>query len=114
MLVGLNSLHNSLSGLAEQVGNSMENWCSVSQRELLYENYAIAINRWEQISYIEKLDLPGGERWWLTSLMPIKSVSRIYRIIGSALDITNTRHTENALSTFLPIMCCLQICQSKP
>ena len=108
-IVAVNDLHAKLSGLRDEVGQPMSSWCPGDVLAHLYENYALATETWEQISYVEELELPRGNGWWSTSLMPIRSKSGVVRIIGSAKDISMSRITEQALSTFLP-MC--SVCKS--
>ncbi|EFO31093.1 hypothetical protein TRICHSKD4_3617 [Roseibium sp. TrichSKD4] len=108
-VIALNHLHASLTGLKDEVGQPMSSWCPRETRVLLFENYGLATDTWEQVSYVEELDLPSGMGWWSTSLMPIRTRSGVVRIVGSAKDISHSRITEQALATFLP-MC--SVCKS--
>ncbi|NEQ33338.1 MAG: PAS domain S-box protein [Leptolyngbya sp. SIO4C5] len=52
----------------------------------------------QAISYEERLVLEGQETWWLTTHNPVKDgAERIYRIVGTAIDITERRKIERAL-----------------
>ena len=109
LLVGINALHNKLSGLGSQQGKRFREWCPEAQRTELFSNYNLAADAWNQISYEEELDLPGGKRWWTTTLMPLKSNSGRIRVVGSARDISDTVRTEKALAEFVPIC---SVCKS--
>ncbi|HEX3498891.1 MAG TPA: PAS-domain containing protein, partial [Stellaceae bacterium] len=52
------------------------------------------------IVYEERLRLPPDERWWQTSLTPIKDkAGAVVQILGIAIDITERKRVESKLST---------------
>lgn len=63
--------------------------------EKLIENYTRALHSNDVISYEEFLELPGGAKYWLTSLkkIVIPKSERVI-IIGSARDITELKNKE--------------------
>ncbi|WP_346291051.1 PAS domain S-box protein [Sphaerothrix gracilis] len=64
----------------------------------IQQNYRRCTSLGQAISYEERLVLEGQETWWLTTLNPVKDgAERIYRIVGTAIDITERRKIERAL-----------------
>ena len=58
--------------------------------------HCIAAN--DTVSYEECLLFRGEPRWWLTTLNPLKDeTGRIYRIVGTALDINDRKRAEALL-----------------
>ncbi len=54
------------------------------------------------ISYEESLTLQNQPSWWFTTLNPLKTEDgRVYRIVGTALDITKLKQAEAALQDAL-------------
>jgi two-component sensor histidine kinase len=50
------------------------------------------------ISYEESLPFQGRDSWWLTTLTPLRDAqSRIYRLIGNAMNITDRKQAEEQL-----------------
>ncbi|WP_339897282.1 PAS domain-containing protein [uncultured Gilvimarinus sp.] len=66
------------------------------------------------MSYIESFPLHGKPTWWKTSLYPLMNdLGEIYRIIGSAADVTDLKTAENKLAeseSFLQTVVDLAIC----
>ncbi len=63
------------------------------------ENYRTCIERGTSRTYEECLPFQGQQRWTLTTLTPLRDErSQIYRIIGTATDITKRKHAELALA----------------
>lgn len=58
------------------------------------ENYRECVKNKKSISYEEKLDLPEGELYWLTTLTPIIEDDTVIKIMGSATDITQMKELE--------------------
>lgn len=74
--------------LGEEVGN------------IVAENYRNCINGRTSMTYEEKLDLPGGNFIWLTTLTPIFEGDVVTHIVGSAEDITVRKRLELELETY--------------
>jgi len=64
-------------------------------------NYDRCLTARERVQYIEMLPLQGRETWWMTNLMPLFDENqRIYRIIGSATEITELKRIERERERF--------------
>lgn len=68
--------------LGEELGN------------IVSDNYQKCVISKKSISYEEKLDLPGGELYWMTTLTPIIEDDEVIKIIASATDITEIKKLE--------------------
>ncbi|WP_143423084.1 PAS domain S-box protein [Halarsenatibacter silvermanii] len=55
------------------------------------ENYRRCMEKKEVVKYRERLDLPGGIRFWETVLAPVIVDNRVEKIVGSSRDITKER-----------------------
>lgn len=61
-------------------------------------NYQKCLDAGEVIRYEEMIPMKGRNIFWLTTLTPLKNEEgRVYRIVGSAMDITHMKATESAL-----------------
>ena len=56
--------------------------------EAALENIRRCRKRGAEYTFEEKLDLPAGRCWWLTSLAPISGANGAYYIVGSSVDIS--------------------------
>ncbi|MGF1491224.1 MAG: PAS domain S-box protein [Microcoleaceae cyanobacterium] len=64
----------------------------------VHSNYAKCVEEVRSINYEEYLPFQGVESWWLTHLNPLRDPEgRVYRIIGTSLNITRRKHTEAQL-----------------
>jgi PAS domain S-box-containing protein len=64
----------------------------------LRQNYERCLEAGTSIVYEERLDFAAHVIWTLTTLVPLRDQSdRIYRIIGTATDITDRKQIEEAL-----------------
>lgn len=62
------------------------------------ERYRLCVAAGEQMSYEELLPFQGKEMWWLTVLTPLRDPEfRIYRLIGTSLNITARKQAEQAI-----------------
>lgn len=70
-----------------------------AQAESFQKNYERCVKVGISISYEERIRYPDGDiQWFDTTLSPIRnSEGRIYRIIGTTINITDRRKTEDAL-----------------
>ncbi len=69
-----------------------------SQGEEIYQRYQTCVQSGVQTSYEECLQFNDKNMWFLTTINPIKdSYGRIYRCIGTSLNITERKEAEEAL-----------------
>jgi PAS domain S-box-containing protein len=62
------------------------------------QHYQACYTQGQSISYEEFFALPQGNKWFLTTLNPLKDESgRIYRLIGTATEITERKQAEHNL-----------------
>jgi len=98
---GFRYVRNNLSH-QHKTGISLEEIKNKSPQELLgrkkgdivSENYRKCLLARESITYEEELNLPGGDRIWLTTLTPIIKENNVSHIVGSATDITERKRLE--------------------
>jgi PAS domain S-box-containing protein len=65
---------------------------------VLQQNYERCLQAGTSISYEERLDFASRSIWTLTTLVPLRDEQgRIYRIIGTATDITDRKQQEEIL-----------------
>lgn len=85
----------------------VENVINQTPSQILPESVAVEVEkRYRQclqaaktISYEECLPFQGEDTWWLTTLNPIQNeAGKIYRIIGTSLNISQRREAEQALA----------------
>ena len=63
------------------------------------KHYQACVNAGDQLTYEEQLRINDSVNWWLTCLNPLRdSQGRIYRLIGTSLNITERKAAEEALS----------------
>lgn len=67
--------------------------------EKMHQQYRRCLKTGEQIYYEEYVEVLGKEYWFLTSLNPLKDENgMIYRIVGTATDITERKMAEEKLA----------------
>ena len=95
----LNSIEENLTGIksesikgktpveafGKEIGSEIEN------------KYRSCLVKKESIEYQEKIDLPGGLKYWHTNLSPIIVDGKIEKIVGTSLDITESIEKEKKL-----------------
>jgi PAS domain S-box-containing protein len=65
----------------------------------LRQNYTLCIQTGTSITYEEELAFAERTIWTLTTLAPLQNTrGQIYRIVGTATDITDRKHIEHELS----------------
>lgn len=87
----LNPAHERRTGLrnADVSGRTPHECLPPAVADAVTDHYRRCVDAGEPIYYDETLDLPGGVRHWQTVLTPIRDdAGRIYRIFGSARDVT--------------------------
>lgn len=98
--VGLNPAHEHLAGIqsSELQGKTPEQLFPPDAAAIVRQHYRDCIEAGETISYEECLPFQGQQTWWFTSLTPLRDKQeRIYRIIGSSINITERKQAEAAL-----------------
>ena len=61
-------------------------------------NYQRCLDEAQRVKYTEMLTIKGRETWWITNLTPLFDVEgQIYRIIGSASEITDLKIMERKI-----------------
>ncbi len=64
----------------------------------LRQRYQDCLQAGEPITYEQFSSITGQENWWLTCLTPLRDEnSRIYRIVGNSVNITERKRTEQML-----------------
>ncbi|MBD2207643.1 PAS domain-containing protein [Calothrix sp. FACHB-1219] len=97
---GLNPLAERLSGISslEIQGKTPENIFPAEIALSIRQHYQACIAAGKTISYEECLPFQGEDTWWITSLTPLfNEQSRVYRIIGSSIEISDRKQAEEKL-----------------
>jgi diguanylate cyclase (GGDEF)-like protein/PAS domain S-box-containing protein len=97
-----NLAHQNKTGiLLEQIVNkSPQELLGSEMGNLVEKNYQKCLDSRKSITYEEELNLPIGERVWLTTLTPIMEEGIISHIVGSATDITERKRMELQLERY--------------
>ncbi len=97
---GLNSYAEKVVGkkTIEVLGKPMEDLFDEASSQAIQSRLRQCVRSGKPITYEECLTLQGKETWWLTTLNPLKDEkSRVYRLVGTAIDISDRIQTEQAL-----------------
>ncbi|NJL22900.1 MAG: PAS domain S-box protein [Leptolyngbyaceae cyanobacterium SM1_3_5] len=90
----------------ERIGISARSIAGKTPEELLgdangaivRQNYLRCLNAGTTIRYEEHLPIEGQDFWWLTTVNPLKDgTGQIYRLVITAIPITDRKHAEIAL-----------------
>lgn len=98
--VGLNPAHEKLTGIpsTELQGKIPAQVLPLDTALAVQQRYQDCVAAGEMISYEECLPFQGQQTWWFTNLTPLRDKQeRIYRIIGSSINITERKLAEAAL-----------------
>ena len=98
--VGLNPAHEYLTGMqsAELQGKTPQQVFPPDVALAVQQRYQACMEAGETMSYEECLPFQGKQTWWFSSLTPLRNEKgRIYRIIGSSINITERKKAEAAL-----------------
>ncbi|MBD2346449.1 PAS domain S-box protein [Anabaena subtropica] len=98
--MSLNPAHERLTGLvsSELQGKTPEQVLPPAFAASVRQHYQNCVEVGETITYEECLPFQGQETWWITSLTPLRDENlRIYRIIGSSINITERKRTQQML-----------------
>jgi PAS domain S-box-containing protein len=83
---------------ADVAGRFIEDVLPADLAPPLISNYSQCVESGNLISYDEELNLPIGRKSFQTTLIPVRDESgRIYRLVGMARDVTDTRRAEAEL-----------------
>lgn len=91
-----NLAHQNKTGipLEQIIDKSPQELLGKKMGDTVSENYKKCVIVSKSIVYEEELNLPGGERIWLTTLTPIIEDDEVSHIVGSATDITERKKLE--------------------
>lgn len=98
--VGWNPAHEQLTGIqsTELQGKTPTQVFPPDAAAAIQQRYRECMEAGETISYEEYLPFQGQQTWWYTYLTPLRDEqARIYRIIGSSINITERKLAEAAL-----------------
>ncbi|MBW4678438.1 MAG: PAS domain S-box protein [Desmonostoc geniculatum HA4340-LM1] len=97
---GWNSATEKITGIsnAEVIGKTPEYVHGSVEGLEVRQRFKICIETGIGIKYEECLTFHGQKNWWLTTINPLKnSEGQIYRLVGTALNITERKQAEEAL-----------------
>ncbi len=95
---GFNSAAIELTGIKDVINKTPAQIFPPSAAAGVEERYRQCITAATTISYEECLPFKGENTWWLTSLNPIKDpTGKIYRLIGTTLNISDRKRAETEL-----------------
>jgi diguanylate cyclase (GGDEF)-like protein/PAS domain S-box-containing protein len=98
--VGLNPAHERLTGICsvDLQGKCPEQVFPPATAAAVQQHYEECVRAGNTITYEECLPFQGRETWWLTRLTPLRDhTDRIYRIIGTSLEISDRKRIEAAI-----------------
>ncbi|MBD2596781.1 PAS domain-containing protein [Nostoc spongiaeforme FACHB-130] len=98
--VGLNNAHEELTGLISDdvQGKTPEQLLPPTAAMKVRQHYQNCLNAGTTITYEECLPFKGQETWWFTSLTPLRDNNhRVYRIVGSCINITEQKRAQQML-----------------
>ncbi|MBD2346079.1 PAS domain-containing sensor histidine kinase [Anabaena subtropica] len=94
---GWNSSAEKSTGIsqADAIGKTPEDLQGSVKGAAVRQRYKNCVEAGTSISYEECLTFHNQETWWLTKITPLKnSEGRIYRLVGTTLDITQRKYAE--------------------
>ncbi len=95
---GFNPAAIRLTGIADVVGKTIPQILPLEAALMVERHYAECLEARTTIHYEECLPFQGRDTWWLTTLNPIGDESdKIYRIIGTSLNISDRKQAETEL-----------------
>jgi hypothetical protein len=99
-LVSYNPAQEVMLGIssADVLGKYAEEYLPDSVLEIVLEQNRQVVESGRTMTFPSALDLPGGRRFFSTTLVPVKNAEgRVHRIIGLARDMTENRRMLEAL-----------------
>jgi PAS domain S-box-containing protein len=97
---GANPCNENLTGIrsADNLGKTPDEMFPPDLAANVRSHYQACVDAGEKITYEEYLPFRGKGRWWLTSLTPLRNeTGRIYRLVGTSIDITDRKQAEESL-----------------
>lgn len=100
---GLNPAHEKASGMKsiDVEGKTIDELSHIIPKEAITDikkRYQRCVDAGKQIEYEEMIPMLGEDHWWLTTLTPLKDTSgKIVRIMGSAIEISELKNTQQLL-----------------
>ena len=92
---GFNPAAQKLTGIQDVVNQTPQQILPLEVALKVEANYQQCLHSKQTIFYEECLPFQGKDTWWLTTLNPIKDdTGKIYRIIGTSLNINERKATE--------------------
>jgi PAS domain S-box-containing protein len=98
---GINPAHERATGLSavEIVGRRPEECLAADVAETVAGYYRACVEAAKPIHYVERLDLPAGEKVWETTLVPVRGADgEVEVLLGSCRDITEALDAQQELS----------------
>jgi PAS domain S-box-containing protein len=98
--VGANAIHEQRTGQrsSDIKGKTPEQVLSPEEARQVRQHYTDCTQFGRAISYEQYLPFQGIPYWWLTTLTPLKDArGRIYRLVGTSINITERKQAEEAL-----------------
>lgn len=101
--VDMNPAGERLTGLrSEDIRGKSPEQVESDTAAVVSANYARCLQLGRTISYEECLLWKGKDSWWLTTLTPLRDThSKICRLVGNAINITERKQAEEQLQTSL-------------
>jgi PAS domain S-box-containing protein len=92
-----NLTHQKLTGISQDIiaGKTPIELFDEEMGTVIERNYQRCIDENRIISYEELLKINGVERLWYTTLMPVEEEGSVRFIVGSSIDITSKKQTED-------------------
>lgn len=97
-LAAINERHEQLTGMrdADCAGRTVDEILPADTARQVKRNYRRCVRQRSAIDYDETLELPAGTTYWRTTLVPYIDVSgRVFRLLGTAFEISHTVHLEH-------------------
>ncbi len=97
---GFNPTHERLlnASAATLIGRTPDEILNPESAQKVMERYHTCLRQGDRLRYEEQLTFDQQPSWWLTTLTPLRqSNGQIHRIIGTTLNITDSKRRENAL-----------------
>jgi PAS domain S-box-containing protein len=100
--IGWNSSAEQTTGMSqvEVIGKTPEELRGNAEGAVISQRYQSCVDAGVGINYEECLIFKGQESWWLTTINPLKnSEGKVYRLVGTTLNITERKKAEEALKS---------------
>ncbi|MEM9116793.1 MAG: PAS domain S-box protein [Cyanobacteria bacterium P01_F01_bin.56] len=96
---GSNATHERMSGLSREamLATTPETVLSPEVAAAVIEHYQQCVDQGQRINYEQQLVINDRAMWWITSLTPMWDDNRIFRLIGTSLDISDRKTAEEIL-----------------